>query len=496
MSDRPFGFPTGDSSGDDPERREGPESGGSGEPTGPLNPAGGGTPSGGTPGGGPFPFGFGGMFPAGAAPGGGFGGPIDFSALGPMLEQLQRMMSGSGGPVNWELAKHTAVSAARPAEASTQTTQEQVEQAMHIADLWLTDRTTFPSGVRRTETWRRTEWIERTLDVWAQLCNPVAAKMVEAMSGLMPTEGMTAIPGMPPLPGLEGILGQMGGMMFGGQVGQALAQLSAEVLSATDVGIPLGPDGTAVLLPQNVDEFTAGLEIDPEQVRLYLALREAAYQRLFSHVPWLKGRLLGAVEAYAAGITIDGDAIERAVSEINPEDLQSNPEKIQEIMSSGVFEPQQTPAQQVALGSLETLLALIEGWVDRVVTQTAEGRLPEAPRLGETMRRRRAVGGPAEQTFATLVGLELRPRRLRDAATLWETIEQHRGVEGRDALWEHPDLLPTSSDLDDPIAFATAGALTDTAFTEEDFDALLRGDAPPSDDEGDGEDGEGPVPTG
>jgi uncharacterized protein (DUF2342 family) len=78
--------------------------------------------------------------------------------------------------------------------------------------------------------------------------------------------------------------------------------------------------------------------------------------------------------------------------------------------------------------------------------------------LREAVRRRRATGGPAEQTFATLVGLELRPRRLREAARLWELLEEHRGIDGRDAVWGHPDLLPGPADLDDPDAFALGGS--------------------------------------
>ncbi len=74
-------------------------------------------------------------------------------------------------------------------------------------------------------------------------------------------------------------------------------------------------------------------------------------------------------------------------------------------------------------------------------------------KLAEAVRRRRATGGPAERTFATLVGLELRPRRLREAATLWRTLTEARGTQGRDAVWDHPDLLPTADDLDDPEGF-------------------------------------------
>ena len=94
------------------------------------------------------------------------------------------------------------------------------------------------------------------------------------------------------------------------------------------------------------------------------------------------------------------------------------------------------------LERLETMLALVEGWVDEVVGQATEQRMPAAAALAETVRRARATGGPAEATFATLVGLELRPRRMRDAANLWAAVRDARGTEGRDAVWSHPDLVP------------------------------------------------------
>jgi len=42
---------------------------------------------------------------------------------------------------------------------------------------------------------------------------------------------------------------------------------------------------------------------------------------------------------------------------------------------------------------------------------------------------------------------------LREAAAAWAGLTDARGVDGRDALWAHPDLLPTAEDLEDPDAF-------------------------------------------
>jgi putative hydrolase len=283
---------------------------------------------------------------------------------------------------------------------------------------------------------------------------------------------------MLPAGGIGAIMNQVGGLMFGAQVGQGLSGLAREVVASTDVGLPLGPTGVAALVPANVAAFGAGLERPDDEVRLYLALREAAHQRLFAHVPWLRQRMLDTVAAYARGITVDLSAIEQAMGEIDP----SNPQSVQDALSGGLFEPQTTTEQQAALRRLETLLALVEGWVDAVVAAAAGSRMPGADALREASRRRRATGGPAEQTFATLVGLELRPRRLREAAALWWAVTEKHGIGGRDNIWSHPDLLPTAEDLDDPLGFADTIGGADQ-LTAGDFEITADEPHPPPTDE-------------
>ena len=246
-------------------------------------------------------------------------------------------------------------------------------------------------------------------------------------------------------------------MMVGGQTGAAVGGLAREVVSSTDVGLPLGPEGVAALLPAGVADFGQGLSISAEEIRIFLALREAAHHRLFAHVPWLRSRLLAAVEDYARGITVDASALRDAMPQIDP----SNPDALREALSdASMFQPEDTPQQKAALARLETLLALVEGWVATVVEDAAAERLPQAGALAEAIRRRRATGGPAERTFATLVGLELRPRRLREAAEIWRRLTDVRGSEGRDALWAHPDLMPTAEDFDDPEGFVAGRRAT------------------------------------
>jgi len=429
------------------------------------------------------PFGFGagagGGQPPGGDPFGGLFGGGDHGDLSAALHRFADLMSWQGGPVNWDLARQTAQTAVGEDQGVTAADVDSVAAAIRLADLWLDGVTALPSGVAGTEAWSRRRWVEVTVEVWRELVDPIAGRVVDAMGSVLGSSLGGALGGalgaagggLPPeiaraLPAgtnsgelpdfsqltgpLLGMLRQMGGAMFGAQVGTALGSLAQEVVSATDVGLPLGPPGRAALLPANVAVFGAGLELPAEEVRIFLALREAAYHRLFGHVSWLRSRLLAAVDGYARGITVDTAALQAAVSELDP----TNPEALAEALTGGLFGPQTSPEQQAALDRLETLLALIEGWVDEVVAAAAEGHLPATAALRETVRRRRATGGPAEQTFATLVGLELRPRRLRDAAALWQAVGQIRGTDARDAVWAHPDLLPSAADLDDPQRYA------------------------------------------
>jgi putative hydrolase len=474
MSEPPFGFGLPGQPGDDPERGSG-GTGGSGS-------GGGSGESGGS----------GGL----TGPGGPFGDPQQIAEV---FRQFADAMSYQGGPVNWDFAKNTArqTIAAKGDPSVLDNQRSAVVDAMRLADLWLEDATSLPSGIRSIKAWSRSEWVEATMPVWQKLCQPIAERAVDSMGSILPvsdadlgdippelTGGLPAGALAGALGGLGEMMRRMSGMMVGTQAGAAVGTLAEDIISSSDIGLPLGPEGTAALLPAGVAEFGSGLSVSEDEVRLFVAMREAAHQRLFSHVPWLRARLLGAVEDYARGIKVDPDSLRDAMAQVDLE----NPEALTEALSGAAnFQPEDTPEQKAALARLETLLALVEGWVATVVADAAHDRLPDADALAEAIRRRRATGGPAERTFATLVGLELRPRRLREAATMWRALTQERGTSGRDQIWEHPDLLPTAQDLEDPEGFVHGRPeldLSDLSSLDGGDETAAEPDAKPDDPDG------------
>ena len=396
-----------------------------------------------------------------------------FAALGGAGSMFGVGAGDPGSGVNWEITKDTArktAAALGPDPTPNLGQQRAITEAVSLAEVWLDQATSFPRVSTQVAAWSRAEWIERTMPVWRRLVEPVATHIADAMEGAL-TMGDAEATGLPGMAGMEQMLRPMlrssGASMFGLQLGQGLGQLAGEVVGATDIGLPLSEPGHVALLPTNVAAFGEGLEQSSTDVTLYLALRECARQRLFASAGWLRAQMLTLVEQYASGITIDTSALEEAVGQLDP----SNLSELASTLEGGLFEPQKTPEQLATLERLETMLALVEGWVDEVVTQATARWMPAAAALAETVRRARATGGPAEATFATLVGLELRPRRMRDAANLWAALRDARGADGRDAVWSHPDLVPTSADLDDPLGFVAAEGKSGSADAE--FDSAL-----------------------
>lgn len=386
-----------------------------------------------------------------------------------MMQTIMSQLQGAFGGDAWENALRQALHIAnRDGLGITEGSRTSLVDSFALADLWLSEATTISELAERPRAMTRGEWVEATLPVWKEIAEPVSTSIADALTSALDTqvpEEMREV-----VQGAGKLMRGLGGSVFAAQFGQVLGTLALEVVSGGDVGIPVLPAGTAAVIPQNLSDFGDGLEIPEDQIILYLATRELAYARLYRHAKWLHLHVMAQITDFARGVTVDVDALEDVASRLDP----SNPEELRSAIEGGALLPAQTEAQGEALARLENLVATIDGWVD-VVTAQATSRLPDGARIAEAARRRRAVGGPAEDALGALVGLKLRPRRLREASAMWQAVTDAVGAAGRDALWDYPDLMPTSEDIDDPSALVAR--LQATARGEEpaadEFDEAL-----------------------
>jgi putative hydrolase len=352
-----------------------------------------------------------------------------------------------------------------------------VNNALEIAELWLNEATVFPAtaiGAAHTSL-SRLDWVDETLPGWQETMEPLATGLASAISGLLDQ----AVAGQGENLGVEGgadaLAGSMGaiagllrsfiGSMIATQLGQAIGAISSNATGAHDVALPLLDPARPILIPENIEKWSADLEIPKTEVYLFHALREAAIARLFAHNPWIVSYMRSAIVDYGRGIRIDMEAIQRQAEEAmqNFDPSQINPESGENsfniALNNGIFTPEETPEQRAALSKLETALALVDGWADEVTTLAAGDRLPTISQLREMYRRQRATNAPAQQLFKSLLGLEVSPKLTREASAFWQKVRESKDVASRDALWS--GILPSADELLDPVAFLSSTQVPD-----------------------------------
>ena len=355
--------------------------------------------------------------------------------------------------------------------------QQRFNQSLEIANTWLDTEILFPSITTSTQSaWAKREWLDGSVAGWQELIEPLAVGMADALANVISSstsslpieftgetnqtpEQQEAMKAM-----LARLLRGFMGTLIATQLGQGIGLLANSITGANDVAIPLlKADSGSHLIPQNVNEWADGLGIDLEQVTIYLSLREAAAARLFANTTWLSSYLQNLIISYGKGITIDVDSITRQAEEAmsSGEIDINNPQSINLALNAGLFTPQQTPAQELALTKLEMALALIEGWIDHVISEVAGDRIPAFNALIENSRRRRATNSPMQQLFANLLGVEVSPRKMREASAFWSEVKIIKGSDGRDKCWDDPAFLPMPDDLADVKAFLNSVTVPD-----------------------------------
>lgn len=421
--------------------------------------------------------------------------PIDQFA-----QQLQRIFTDMGGKqasgdqaeAIWTMTKDQVRKAVKDLgsdpEPSSQI-QLAIQDADRLANSWLDELISFDPITTPAQGWTRSQWVEQTMDSWRAIVEPIGTQIgVSLAAGLRSRFGLAGEAEMISfMQVLEPILRQSAQAMYAQEFSGAVLKLVKSLLTAGQTNLQLLSKPQVVLLAANIDEFAQGLGISDDDVRLYLTVREVARQRLFNGVGWLAPQMLALVEHYAREIQIDPDAIITSMGSADLGSIDFN--QLQQLsieLQGSLFTPTRTDEQIQILHRLETLLALIEGWVDFVAGQATERWMPHVKdALGEALTRHLAATDSISQLFTTLMGLELRPRRVRDAMNFWAVFTHHGSVVDRDKKWSHPDLIPTSEDLDDPLAAVERdGQASDSDELDQALAQLLDEETRRHDDEG------------
>ena len=343
-----------------------------------------------------------------------------------------------------------------------------VASAFEISEIWLDEALSFPATGIAPNSATRLDWVDQTISGWHKTIEPLAAGLSSAISNLldqaMNAQAGESPEGQPPIEMITMMLRTFIGTMIATQLGQSIGTLASSVTGAHDVGLALLDPAHPVVIPENIENWANELEIPKSEVFIFHALREGAVARLFANNPWLVSYIQSAVVEYGKGIHIDIEAIQRQAQSAF-ETMQENAgegamdDPMSFALDSGIFTPEESPAQKIALAKLETVFALIDGWTDEVTALAAGDRLPAIEQLRETLRRRRAAASPAQQLFSSMLGLEVSPKLTREASAFWKKIREVKSIAERDQIWS--GFLPTAEDLLDPEKFLASTSIPD-----------------------------------
>lgn len=376
----------------------------------------------------------------------------------PLFRELAKVMSWTKGPVNWELARQTAEALTSSTlstgiEATASASGTDFEAAVGVAELWLDPITSLPRVDGPVQSLSPTEWVRlaTTHEGLGRYVEPIAEGMGAAMSQAMGEMG-EQLKAMVPQGGANPfaqMMGAVGAMLYGLQVGTISGNLAGQLLGCYDLGVPITAAKLVGTVGATATAFASDYAIDPMQLHHWLALRETAHRRMFVGVAWLEPRVTELIRRFAAEADFDPESLmgPMGLASLDPND----PQAIQSALESpDAFRLEPSTAQRRVLNELQALVSFIEAYGDTIVRFAAAQRLPDLPRVEEALRRRRAEKGPGERFLQQLVGLDLEPAHVRQAQAFCDAVLSARGQEGLERVWTRPQHLPTVEELADP----------------------------------------------
>ena len=250
---------------------------------------------------------------------GGFGfGSGDPEAFrdAPLFRELQRVMSASSGPVNWELARQVGVANAVEAGPDIEPSEgdlRMLEEAVRVAELHVGRFTGLPApaDVAQVRAVRRAGWVNANAENLKSLLEPAARQLTDAIE-------RSAGDQLPPeMAQLSGFLRQLSPLLLGTQVGQVLGMLAQRVLGQYDIPLPRSGPGQMLFVVPNLVAFERDWSLDPREFRTLVALHEVTHRFEFAQ-GWARDRFQELLDDYLSTLTLDVEGMQGRLASLDP----------------------------------------------------------------------------------------------------------------------------------------------------------------------------------
>lgn len=374
-----------------------------------------------------------------------FGGDPEQFKDAPLFRELQRVMSSSTGPVNWELARQVAIASAVEAGEDREPSgadRQAFEDAVRVAELHVARFTGLepPGDVVQVRALRRAEWVTANAESLRELLEPAAQRIGEAMDRATREQ-------LPPeMQQMAGFMGQISPLLMGTQVGQVLGFLAQRVLGQFDVAVPRSGPGSVLFVVPNIAQFERDWSLDPTEFRTWVALHEVTHRFEFAR-PWARERFREVLDDFLSTLTIDMEGMQSKLATLDAAD----PEALQGLMESdeGLFGAELDDEQRLKLARIQAFMAAAEGYGDHVMHALGAELLGSYGQIEEAMRRYRE-GEAGDPVFERLLGIEMKREQYVAGRAFCDTVVELTDEATLSRMWESADAMPSLPEIGEP----------------------------------------------
>ncbi len=249
----------------------------------------------------------------------------------------------------------------------------------------------------------------------------------------------------------------VGKRVTGVELGLMLGFLASKVLGQYDPFVlpnEMAPDeqGRLLLVAPNIVEVERQLGVLPEDFRMWVCLHEETHRVQFGAVDWMRDHMRDEIDLVIGATPLDlGELLGRLVTAAR---------EVVDVARPGAEGPSlldlvQSPEQREVVDRLGAVMSLLEGHADVVMDDVGPDVVPSVAAIRKrfTNRRENAIG--LSRVLRRLLGLDAKMRQYREGAAFVRAVQDKVGIDGFNAVWTSPQMLPSPAEIAEPASWVT-----------------------------------------
>jgi uncharacterized protein (DUF2342 family) len=292
---------------------------------------------------------------------------------------------------------------------------------------------------------------------------------------------------------VSGPLRAASGLLFGAQVGALTGVLSQRVLGQYDLALldaEVRP--RLLLLAPNLAQAARNLGVDRDELVEWVTIHELTHAVQFGGAPWLREHLGGMLRELIDGLQVKldprpglgglgggdglagGDSGDGAGNGSGDSrggwrgwlpgpsaggrwgfDVSAARELLERARRGELLRLTLGEERWQLVERMQATMSLIEGHAEHTMDAVGAELLPSLPRLRAALNRRRETRGLPWRVLERLLGLELKLKQYEVGKRFCDAVVQAAGPEALARVWEGPELLPSTAELETPRLWLT-----------------------------------------